>query len=140
MVQRKPAQKTVPASRKRSSVVKALDREFSLWIRARDRRCVQCGREDQLTCGHVFSRVAYSTRWDPRNAFGQCMGHNLRHEHDPWPFLNYARTQLGAEQFDAMHLDYSTPRKWTTADLEDLLHAIRDRRDGYDLPEEPDDQ
>lgn len=126
----------MPASRKRSTVVKALDREFSLFIRQRDRRCVQCGREDQLTCGHVFSRAAYSTRWDPRNAFGQCMGHNLRHEFDPWPFLNYARTQLGAEEFDKLHRDYSTPNKWSTAGLEEMLHAMRDRRDGYELADD----
>lgn len=65
------------------------------------------------------------------------MGHNLRHEHDPWPFLDYARTRLGAEQFDELHRDYSTPRKFTTAELKELLHAIRDRRDDYELSPAP---
>lgn len=124
-----------PRARKtdRQSLVRSLDREFSLWVRERDKRCVQCGTQEKLTCGHVFSRVAYSTRWDPRNAFGQCMGHNLRHEHDPWPFLDYARTQLGAEQFDVMHRDYSTPHKYTTAELRELLALIKDRREPYEL-------
>lgn len=110
----------MPKSPRKTAVAK-LDRVFSLYIRARDKHCVQCGREDQLTCGHVFSRVAYSTRWDPENAFGQCMGHNMRHEHDPYPFLEYARERLGQQGYDDLHLRYSQPSKFTTTELLDLV-------------------
>lgn len=111
----------VPAKSPRKTAVAKLDRVFSLYIRARDGACVQCGTTAQLTCGHVFSRVAFSTRWDEENAYGQCASHNMRHEFDPYPFLEYARERLGQQGYDDLHLRYTQPRKFTTAELLELV-------------------
>ena len=79
--------KTKKKTSDRKRLVKKLDKVFSQYIRFRDQRCVTCGSRENLQCGHLFSRTAYSTRWHPRNAFCQCSSCNLRHEHDPYPLV-----------------------------------------------------
>lgn len=66
-----------------SSLVKKLDKEFSLFIRLRDSKafgfkafkCISCGQIkpfDQADCGHYFSRVKMSTRFDEDNCNCEC--------------------------------------------------------------------
>jgi hypothetical protein len=113
------------AKSKRVKARDAADKAFSLYIRARDKRCVLCGRQDQLTCGHVFSRVAYSTRWHPLVSFAQCWGCNLRHEHDPYPFMNYARKMLGDSLLDKMHNIHMHPIKLKEYDLREIAEFYK---------------
>lgn len=119
-----------PKRSPRKNAVTKLDRVFSLYIRARDKHCVVCGTEQNLTCGHVFSRVAYSTRWDEQNAYGQCAGCNMRHEHDPYPFLEWTREKLGTSGYDALHLRYSQPVKFTTPELLELVDYFTEKLAG----------
>lgn len=55
-----------------------LDREFSRYIRTRDRwTCQKCGTvypegSQGLHCSHVFSRRHKSIRWEPMNAKALC--------------------------------------------------------------------
>ena len=51
------------------------DKYFSLFIRERDKDkgCVTCGKfTDNKDCGHFLSRRFESTRFDEKNAHGQC--------------------------------------------------------------------
>lgn len=120
-----PVQKRSP----RKSAVAKLDRVFSLYIRARDGACVQCGTTENLTCGHVFSRVAFSTRWDEENAFCQCSSHNMRHEYDPYPFLELVRERLGEQRLQELHRRYTQPRKFTTYELLELVVYFTEKLD-----------
>ena len=104
----------------RRGLVGKLDKTFSEFIRKRDGHCVVCGRRENLTCGHLFSRIAYSTRWDEANAYGQCAGCNLRHEHDAYPFTKWFLKKFGQRAWDDLHRKYSTIKKFTNQDLEAL--------------------
>jgi len=115
----------MPKLSTRKSLVKKLDRVFSEYIRQRDRRCVNCGTTEKLTAGHVFSRVAYSTRWDERNCFAQCWSHNFAHEYDPFPLTEHARAVLGDEGYKQLHRDYLTPRKFTDRELLELIETYK---------------
>jgi len=110
---------------RRKKLIKELDRVFSLYIRARDGRCVCCGKTDKLTCGHVFSSAHYSARWDEVNAYCQCVGCNFLHEQDPYPYYKYVIGRIGQKRFDLLHMRYSTPAKFTVADIEMLLNKYR---------------
>lgn len=64
-----------------SSLKSKLDNVFSEYIRKRDSdgdgmvKCVTCGKVmhwKQVDCGHFVSRAKLNTRWDERNASGQC--------------------------------------------------------------------
>lgn len=94
---------------------------FSEYIRARDPACVTCGSIEKPTCGHVFSRVAYSTRWDERNAGRQCWPCNFKHEYDPYPLTEWARAVLSEEGYKQLHRDYLAPRKFSDAELKELM-------------------
>ena len=104
----------------RKKAVALADKYFSLFIRARDGRCVTCGGVERLTCGHLFSRAHYSTRWDERNAFCQCAGCNLKHEHDPYPLIAYYLSLYSQEDLDRLHAKWSKSTKLTTTDMLDI--------------------
>jgi len=102
----------------RRSAVRATDKAFSDYIRARDGwRCVVCGRTREITsiqCGHFFSRIGYSTRWDENNAVAQCAACNMRHEYDPWPLTMVYLDRKGQEVIDSLHVIHRRIRKYTT--------------------------
>ena len=112
----------------RKALVKKLDQAVSLYIRNRDKACVVCGTTERLTNGHLFSRVAYSTRWDVTedgNCHAQCMGCNLRHEHDAYPFNNWYIMKFGKDKWDELHLRYATPKKYKDFELIELIEHIK---------------
>ncbi len=92
-----------PKKRKKRSarkiMIDKLDVIVSLIVRRRHPYCVTCGKKENLTCGHVFSRAHYATRWDLDNCFTQCMGCNLKHEYDPMPFYDWYQKEFGTEKF-----------------------------------------
>ena len=56
------------------------DREFSLHIRARDGKCMRCGRKPpdiNLQCSHFWHRGHSATRYDPKNCIALCAGCHL---------------------------------------------------------------
>ena len=66
---------------KKPNYVDQLDRIFSLYIRLRDAlpngmvKCISCGRYfpfTQVDCGHFYSRIHTSTRWDEDNCNAEC--------------------------------------------------------------------
>ncbi len=101
----------------RKGLVRKLDKLVSQYIIARDKKCVNCGSRTNLTGGHLFSRVAYSTRWEVRNVFCQCVSCNMRHEYDPFPLTSYFIEKYGMKEYDSLHRQYSTPRKFKDFEL-----------------------
>lgn len=105
----------------RKKLVRKLDAVHSLYIRTRDKRCVTCGATQNLTNGHLFSRQSYSTRWHERNCNGQCSGCNLRHEHDPYPYNSWFIRKFGQGEWDELHREYATPRKFKNHELAEMI-------------------
>jgi len=116
-----------PKKSNRKGKVKRLDNAFSLFIRARDRYvCVTCGlrgsyKDGVMQCGHLFSRQSYSTRWDEMNCYCQCKGCNNSHEYDAYPFTRYFIERYGLNAYDELHLRHRTSRKFSDADLNDMI-------------------
>ena len=101
--------KKIRASRK--TLVRKLDQLVSLIVRTRDKACINkgCTARDNFTCGHLFSRVAYSTRWDLGNCYKQCLAHNLRHEYDPYAMTQAVTLLKGKEYVDELYQRWHTP-------------------------------
>ena len=124
-------------SAERKKLVKELDKVFGKIVILLDRkRCVVCGKTENLQCGHLFSRVAYSTRWDFMNAFCQCRGCNYRHEHDPTPLTLYFINTFGKRAYEQLYRKYRTPIKYSNEDLKIRLNILkgvlkRYETDGY---------
>ena len=109
----------------RKTLIKAADKAASAYIIKRDGRCVVCGSTAHLTCGHLFSRVAFSTRWEEKNLYCQCAGCNLRHEYDPYALFEIATIRHGAEVIDDLHRRFRTPRKYNNADLAEIIDEYK---------------
>jgi len=111
----------------RKTLVNKLDTAHSKFIRARDKRCVTCGSRDSLQCGHLFTRAAYSTRWDIStngNAHCQCSSCNLRHEYDAYPFNSWYIEKFGKPAWDALHTRHKAIYRLSTAQMAELLDII----------------
>jgi hypothetical protein len=104
--------------------VRKLDKLCGDIVKARDGHCVNCGTTQNLSPGHLFSRIAYSTRWDLDNIFCQCIPCNFRHESNPFPLMEYARIKLGEQGVEDLHYKYVTPHKFKTFELEELYNSL----------------
>lgn len=93
----------------RKGLIRKLDKIVSEIVRLRDGACFICGTKENLCCGHLFSRVAYSTRWDLNNVFASCYSCNFRNEFDPYPMMNKVIELRGIEFVDDLHRQYETP-------------------------------
>ena len=96
----------------RSSLVKKLDTEFSIFIRTRYSSggksvCYTCNKQDdwnKLQCGHFQSRKHYSTRWDEVNCQVQCVGCNVMKYGEQYKFGLFLNAQYGpSTAFDLMN-------------------------------------
>lgn len=97
-------------------------------VRERDLACVLCGDRETLTCGHLFSRVAYSTRWDLDNCFAQCLSCNLKHEYKPYNFFKWYINKFGQEKLDELDKKHNTIRKWKDFELEEFYEKLKNAR------------
>ena len=87
------------------------DDEFSLWIRARDGKCMRCGKprseDNPLTCSHFWNRQHKGTRFDPENNDAVCWMpcHKYYWEKEKQgDYRDFKMKQLGAERYAALEL------------------------------------
>lgn len=119
---------------KRKKLVSKLDKIFSEYIRKRDNnKCAVCGTNQKPTCGHLFSRVNYSTRWDEENSYCQCAGCNLRHEMNFEPFRRIVEARLGKEKYDELYHRHIAIRKYKDYELEELIEIYKNKLKDYKL-------
>lgn len=65
--------------RKKIWTSKKADTLFSLWVRARDGRCMRCGKTENLQNSHFWHRGHSAGRYDPDNCIALCSGCHLYH-------------------------------------------------------------
>lgn len=118
-----------PKKSSRKKLVKLCDKEMSLYVRERDKRCVLCGKTNQLTCGHLLTRRNYSTRWDFGNCFCQCSGCNYRHEFNAAPFTLWFIHKFGLSTYEDLEARHNGIVKLKEADLEGILRQIKAKRE-----------
>lgn len=105
----------------RKKLVQKLDTIVSLLVRARDKRCVLCGTRLNLTNGHLWSRVAYSTRWYLPNCHCQCSSCNYSHEFDPYPYQEWFKKKYGEMAYHELYRKFKRSVKFSNIELKELL-------------------
>lgn len=116
----------------RKGLVKKCDNIVSEFVRKRDKQCVVCGSTERLGNGHVFSRIAHSTRWDitpDGNCHAQCWPCNYRHEFDPYPYLNWYRQTFGDDKLEELHARFRQTRKYKDFQLQELYEEVKKQLD-----------
>ncbi len=100
----------------------AADIVFSLFIRARDKRCVKCGRRGLpnadglpvlgLQASHYWSRRHESTRFDPFNVDALCAGcHRLWGGAEREGYKAFKIKQLGQKAYDWLEFRHNQYQK-----------------------------
>lgn len=121
--------------RKRSVIVKELDKVFSQYIRLSNSNldefveCYTCGRSyhwKKIQCGHFMSRSRYSTRWNENNCRPQCYGCNVMQQGQQFIFaknLNKEKEGLA----DEMHALSLQTTKFKDYELEDMIAEYKEK-------------
>ncbi len=113
----------------RKQAVKAADKAFSLYIRARDPQCVTCGKPTS-DCSHIFRRGHYGARWDEHNAAGQCRRCHFVHHNQTESYLHdYARGWLGKKQYEEMRDRWEGETHFKTYQIEEVAQYYTKKRE-----------
>ena len=112
----------------RQKIVAKLDKIVSEIVILRDKKCVLCGSKNRLGSGHIFSRIAYSTRWDlteDGNVHVQCWPCNYRHVRDQYPYFGWYEHMYGKRNFIKLRQRFKTTVKYKTYELEDMYERLK---------------
>lgn len=115
-----------------STLVRKLDTIFSKYIRLRDSRmysfkcckCISCGRilpYDHFDCGHYYSRMKMSVRFDERNANAECKACNRFSSDHLIGYRDNLIKKIGQREFDLLTIEANQSRKWHAFELEELI-------------------
>ncbi len=122
--------------RKRSTVVKALDKVFSLYVRQRHANldgfveCVTCERSNhwkKMQCGHFMSRAKYSTRWNELNCQVQCYGCNVMQQGQQYKFSVWLDKEHGEGTSEELVRISNGMVKFSTPELEEMIVDYADK-------------
>lgn len=128
----KPKEGVKPKKPSTASLVKKLDRVFSLYIRLRDSkpfnhqyfRCISCGQIkpfDQMDCGHFIGRTHMATRFDEDNCHGECRGCNRFSPDHMIYYQNNLVKKIGKDKVDLLIARGKGTKKYTAWELEILI-------------------
>ena len=117
--------KKSPAEIRRKAVRDA-DKWASLDVRL-DASCVLIETpghvcKGSIECGHLFSRIAYSTRWDEANLYCLCTKANMDMENDPVvarQLLDYAEYLWGPDIIAQLHMSYEKAVPMKTFEIQE---------------------
>ena len=121
--------------RKRSVIVKELDKVFSQYIRQKYANldgfvdCFTCGRSyhwKKIQNGHFMTRARYSTRWDEENCRPQCYGCNVGQGGRQYIFAQNLDKEAPGKA-DAMHVASLQTVKFMDYELEELITEYKQK-------------
>jgi 5-methylcytosine-specific restriction endonuclease McrA len=116
-----------PKKKNRHKLEKELDKEWSLYVRKRDKFCQKCGGISGIAPHHAFGRRHLATRWDIFNGVGLCYPCHIHWSHrDPSGFSEWFRKHIGQAQFERLSESHNQVVKHTIEDLEAMLKTIKE--------------
>ena len=117
---------------KRSSLIKKLDKVFSLWVRMKDAdhtgqvNCFTCGISKdwkyEMDAGHFQSRGKYATRWHELNVMPQCKRCNGFRGGEQYKFAQNLDALHGEGTADWVEFESNQPARFTN---DELLEKIK---------------
>lgn len=122
-------EKTSPKKRK-TDLVKKLDKVFSLYIRLRDTsprgffRCISCGQVkhfEKADCGHYHSRKNMATRFSELNCNAECSSCNRFSSDHLIGYRENLIKKIGEKRFAMLEVEAKSIKKWSDFELEQLI-------------------
>ena len=120
------------------TLIKELDKVFSLFIRLRDSRaygfryfkCPTCGRIlpfEEADCSHYYSRVNMNTRYCEDNCVAECAFDNRFNSSHLIAMGDYLKSKLGEQRYQLLRLKANTHKKWECWELEQMIKYYKAR-------------
>lgn len=114
------------------TLVRKLDKIFSMYIRLRDSKpyggkyfkCISCGQIkafDQMDCGHYFSRKHMATRFNEDNCHGECRGCNRFSADHLHGYQTHLIEKIGRQRFNHLIVLHNTTKKFTEFELQEMI-------------------
>lgn len=115
-----------------ATLVKKLDKEFSLFIRLRDSRefgykafrCISCGQKkpfEEADCGHFIGRTHMSVRFDELDCNAECRACNRFSSDHIIYYQKNLEKKIGKDKLDQLIARGHQTKKWTAWELEILI-------------------
>jgi hypothetical protein len=117
-----------------STLIKAIDHEFSKFIRMRDSggqsfcKCITCihvFETEALSCGHFVRRRNTGLRWHPKNGHLQCNNCNIVLDGNEEIYHLRIDLKYGPGTAEMLRKVGRETKKWTTPELQELLAHYR---------------
>ncbi|MFA6315523.1 MAG: recombination protein NinG [Candidatus Paceibacterota bacterium] len=112
------------------SLIRELDRVFSLYIRSRDNGvCFTCGKQGnigEMQCGHFIDRRHMATRFDEENCNCQCRQCNQFLDGNLDEYEAALRVKYGSDIIEKLHNRSQSIRKFLPQELEDMIANYSD--------------
>lgn len=104
-------------------LIKKADIVFSLWIRARDKKCVTKNPycSDNLQCSHLIRRGKKAVRFSEINCHAQCAHCNYLHNYEPHHYTNWFIREYGQLPYEDLCDKANTTKKFTREELEEII-------------------
>ena len=105
------------------------DKYFQKFIRLRDKGkpCITCGEYRTLECGHFISRRFDSTRYDEKNAHGQCAKCNRFEYGNQFEHGTQIDLRYGKGTADLLLMKSKMLSKRTRIDYERIANFYKDK-------------
>lgn len=102
-----------------------LDEVFSLYIRARDKKCVICWNTETLQNWHYYSRVNNSTRFNEMNCNTQCSACNCLHEYNITPYKEFMIKRYWKNALALLYLEHIKTVHFKEKDYKELIELYK---------------
>jgi len=108
----------------RKKWIKKLDDLISKIVILRDKKCVICGSKTKLTCGHLFSRSHYFTRFDLINCNCQCWPCNFKSKRDNSDYTLWFVKNYGLSMYEDLKERFDGITHYKINDLEEMYQSL----------------
>ena len=134
------AKKVKKGKRQKSqrTLIKELDKIFSLFIRLRDSKpygfkyfkCPTCGRIlpfEEADCSHYYGRTHMNTRFDEMNCHAECKHGNRFDSSHLIAYGEWMTRTYGEQRMALLRIKANTHKKWECWELEQLIKFYKAR-------------
>jgi hypothetical protein len=114
----------------RKDAIDYADKEFSLYVRARDGgRCLICRKVGATDCAHYVSRGKLATRWVEENGNALCRScHQDEHQHGNDAYTEAIRRRHGKGIPEVLILTGNSVVKLCATEIKEIGDAYKQKR------------
>lgn len=97
------------------------------FVKARYRRCLECGTTEDLEWAHLHSRGMRWIQYDPENSVALCRGHHFRFTNDSAAWSVWVEVRFPGLWTTLLHREIAGLRSGASVDVAEVIRNFRGR-------------